>query len=1773
MFIKNTWKEKLIVSLIVFCLVSMQCLPLFAAFLGVKTENEDNISANVEMNAYVSSETSENSTMYVANTKEEGLKLNVKMKVSDGYVKNPVLSIADLSNEVFEIDETRIDCEYIQSVVGNEITISRLNSEEEVLVEIPIKLKNEEYYNPFKSSSNVKFVLTGTYVNQDSNHIEFTKSTTTTLGWDSICSINLSSSVEKSFEYTQDNTKYMLVQYAIDLLLSEDSKTLPIEGTNIVFKVPENDSLVPQNVTVDAVSTAFTNGLTGSDVIFNEDNWNYSEGNVNISVLNAPVQEKDNKYIVPQGKDKYIVTVTYAVNGENTKLSSSINNKVTVFNNGGSKPLEATGEVEYDLKDSKGNLVTYDVQNSNPVLSKGNMYANYNISSDYYETNYTYATNINISKADFVNTVEIREQDEYFENDENEKYSTLNNNSYMTYYKSTTLNKENLDSILGEKGTLKILDENGKVLLTLDKNVQADENGNIIATYSSKEKVGKIILRIDNPENEGILSITNTKAIGNISYSKKSAMRFQKLVSKYVAAAVYDGDIKDDLGVVTNSIKLDGTKTAATVSTSRKVLSTLAEKNNIELKIALNNYNEATDLYKNPVFEITFPKQIEEVKVNDMSILYGNNELNISNVENYKNDKGHIVLKVSLEGIQTKYSLVELTEGTNVILDVDIKINIYTPSSTDKITMNYYNESATSYNKSVPWNMDTEKNNQVLLNTNGVSETEISFIGPSGVVSAQRADGYNGNNEIYSINQGRKTDRILTNSEQKRVEQDVILMNNSEEEMTNVSILGRTAFKGNKLISTNEDLGTTHDTKMVSELSETYGTYKNVKIYYSENGDATNDLNNENNGWTEEFDSLENVKSYLIVFDDSVKPGELAVFTYAYELPGMLPCDTDIYTTFNTYYTNSNNESLSQEADTIGLETVSAPKIEVSISSDAGEIVVEGQMIEYTVLVKNVGEEIAEDVNVTLNIPENTTYIEYENRDPSDGEYFERREDIKTVNIDVGDISVGEEKTYTYVVQVNEKSEEISGAKVEASAEGLDENGNPEKPEEMDNIEEPEVPETPEENPEEVPENPDEDADDDSSIVEDSTEDAEVEKADLEVNFTENYDGKYVREDADIVYNITLSNNTDESMGITEVIYPDGTVKTYEEYLQEKEEEEQQESENHENVQEESENLEFVRGRTLTNINISQNIPDGVTFDSAYILEFNEEIQFNEEKEIGTYNEDTRTFNLNLDSLEVGESYMFTVRVKTNYIKEIEKRIESQVYVKADGIEDISTYKIENKIGRPNIETIFTSSADGQYIKEDEDISYRLVAKNSGVFSAQNLTVVDLLPEELKGLNGTYYLESDKDNIKQVNFLTANKMSMVVTLNVNDTLVVDINTRANQIDKKEESIDNFLSLESISFQNTIETDKITTIVQQKPETTYNGNSENDVILVSNKDSTSNSSADSNHASNKITGRAWADMNRNGKRDQNENGLSNVSVTLYSAETNEAISKTQTDGTGAYIFDNLENGKYYIVFGYDTTKYALTDYQKEDVDSSMNSDAILTNALAITDIISIENNSIGDIDIGLIEASVFDLNLNKSVTKITVQTKKGTKAYEFDDSNFAKVDIHSKELEGAGVYMEYKITVSNKGELAGYARTIVDYIPEGTIFSANLNPGWYEGPDGLIYTNALENEIINPGEGKSIKLVLFKQMTEENTGIVSNSAEIAETFNENGAEDIDSIPGNGADNEDDLGTADIVISVETGGSLVSGAIFVVFAIVALVGVYIFKKNVLERMRRW
>ena len=195
-------------------------------------------------------------------------------------------------------------------------------------------------------------------------------------------------------------------------------------------------------------------------------------------------------------------------------------------------------------------------------------------------------------------------------------------------------------------------------------------------------------------------------------------------------------------------------------------------------------------------------------------------------------------------------------------------------------------------------------------------------------------------------------------------------------------------------------------------------------------------------------------------------------------------------------------------------------------------------------------------------------------------------------------------------------------------------------------------------------------------------------------------------------------------------------------------------------------------------------------------------------------------------------------------------------------------------------------------------------------------------------------------------------------------------------------------------------------------------------------------------------------------------------------------------------------------------------------------------VASTDIIQINNNNISDINIGLIKLQNFDLKLDKYVSKVIVQNKAGTSTTEYTDSKMAKAEIHSKQINGSTVLIEYKIRVTNVGEVEGYAKKIVDYMPNDLKFSSELNKDWYKTNTGL-YNSSLANEKIAAGESKELTLVLTKSMTENNTGLVNNTAEIAEAYNELGLADSNSTPGNKTQGENDMSSADVIISIKTG----------------------------------
>ena len=124
------------------------------------------------------------------------------------------------------------------------------------------------------------------------------------------------------------------------------------------------------------------------------------------------------------------------------------------------------------------------------------------------------------------------------------------------------------------------------------------------------------------------------------------------------------------------------------------------------------------------------------------------------------------------------------------------------------------------------------------------------------------------------------------------------------------------------------------------------------------------------------------------------------------------------------------------------------------------------------------------------------------------------------------------------------------------------------------------------------------------------------------------------------------------------------------------------------------------------------------------------------------------------------------------------------------------------------------------------------------------------------------------------------------------------------------------------------------------------------------------------------------------------------------------------------------------------------------------------------------------------------------------------------------------------------------------------------FNSELNKDWYIAENGVLYNSSLSNTLINPGESKEVTLTLTKKMTKENLGLYHNEAEIFEAYNDLGVKDTDSIEGNKELKEDDISSADVLITVKTGKKLLF--IGLSLSIISTIGIsaYFIKKKVLR-----
>ena len=557
-----------------------------------------------------------------------------------------------------------------------------------------------------------------------------------------------------------------------------------------------------------------------------------------------------------------------------------------------------------------------------------------------------------------------------------------------------------------------------------------------------------------------------------------------------------------------------------------------------------------------------------------------------------------------------------------------------------------------------------------------------------------------------------------------------------------------------------------------------------------------------------------------------------------------------------------------------------------------------------------------------------------------------------------------------------------------------------------------------------------------------------------------------------------------------------------------------------------------------------------------------------------SFNDKTRILTYKKPSLKGGETDGLFIRLQVEDFKE-NKEVKISAKIKCDSSEE-TLETLKYNLIKDIISVNLSSNIDQKNLSDTDNLEYYINVKNNG---SENITVSvsDTIPESLRVIG---YKIEDKNESKEYEASSRNILtSLEVEANGTARLTIMTepyllqNGRVSKIENKAVVTANGVSIETNTLNHTIVgTSENSSGLSTAPESGEPAKGDEDFEGEKTEDGTY-----------KISGTVWIDENMNGKKEDSEQKVSGLTVKLFdkvsgkiALDVNGKEQQKTTSESGKYTFVNVIPGEYYVVVEYDSLSYGLTSYKADGLLDSENSDFVSAKldekTVAGTDTIKVENSNTYNIDLGLTNGKIFDLDITKSITRVTVtNTKDDTKVYNYNELSVAKVELATAKLNFATVLVEYKIKIKNNGTVAGYAKSVVDYVPEGMTFNSELNNTWYLGKDGNAYNTNLANTIINPGETKELVLVLSRKMSDENVGTVRNTAEILISYNEYGIEDRDVQIEKDGKKTEDKSSADLVIGAATGKEVASftGITLGILSIIAL-AVYEIKKHIINKM---
>ena len=1275
-------------------------------------------------------------------------------------------------------------------------------------------------------------------------------------------------------------------------------------------------------------------------------------------------------------------------------------------------------------------------------------------------------------------------------------------------YKQLKLNKNEFLSLFGNDGYITIKDNDGTVISSINANSEVDGEGNVVVNLFDGKS--GIILETTKPVAIGILNIENTKSILSSGYSRDTINSLTSIDENI--SGNYD---EKENATVNKGIELKNTSSKAEFTVSTNTLSSIEENKEVKITAVLLNNDESKDLYQNPTVKITLPEQVKAINNAKCKVLYANGlELSKANVGE---ENGNKTIEINLSGAQTTYNT-ETLEGTTVIIYADLVVDELATNSDENIILNYSNEIASSYED------------------NGEIKVPVKIAAEQGVITTNNIKALNvetlGNKEAEDV-------LFDISASEKNLTVDISTINNEDSIIENVEILGT--------FPTNSNLGI----KLTSGINIT--SNNKARIYYSDKESATKDLNDSSNNWVLNG-NIETAKSYLIVIDN-MQVGERFTANYTINVPANLNYNLNASEGYTVDYRKfSNLENKVAKATVLNLTTGTGAEISADLKAYVGgeELkdgadVYSGEVIKYELKLKNRGTEVAKNLNIESLIPNGTKAVKYikshdnGNGNSNEEELINEEEELRGAtdyykDIEVTDgklksslekLNINEEKTLAYEVKVGDQAiNSTISSNINVSFIGTEKT-------------------------------------DASTQIQSNKISNTIKKSDIEMNMIMISRGTdSIRSGIPYSYQLTIKNkSTNDISNLDIAIKMNSAFEMYN----------LSDGENRLEFNGNKFNIASIKAGEEAVYEIDITATGNNTIGTIGAVANN---MYHSNQVTETIQLTDVTISMKSDSegqnVETGDKIIYNITLQNNGTDTIDK---------IDINQSLSNYLNIVKITANGQEIEYNT----QYAPAKEEISEdnNSEEQNENVLEESEKYQIGFKYEnDLKAgdtINFVVETESDDDYIHQNNIHLSSlaeakiRNLSVQTEEINHILKANLDKNIEQIEEETRR-----EAEEDARRNGIE-DYNGEYDNAEKDSSNDGdteNSNNEQTAGENGNNETTNNGENGTEKYTISGTAWLDENEDGKRDSNEKTLSGINVKLLNLDNNSSTTATTTEN-GFYSISNVSNGKYVAIFEYDTEKYILTKYQVETGTESRNSDVENVNMnidgvnqrVASTDTLVINNTNLTNIDIGLIEAKTFDLSLSKTISNVKVSNENGTSSKDYNDANLAKVEVKAKYLNSTTAVIEYKIKVTNNGELAGYARKIADYKPTDLTFNSKLNPDWYQSGDNL-YSTALADTKIEAGESKELTLILTKTMTETNTGLTNNTAEIVEAYNSLGIEDVDSTPGNKQSKEDDLGSANIIISVSTGAAVSYVSLTLSIITIIAIAAYIATKKILK-----